>query len=376
VRLLYANCTANVAHTGCLAVTDSQVRSLLSRGHVLQRVYYLSELCSYWTGDAAQSIENLLNSEVGQQLAQADGVVVNGEGTIHHGQGRDLLCLLAAGQRLGKASYLVNAVIQSVEGFDDVLRGLDDLTVRDALSGESLDERQIPHRVVPDSIVDAVFAAHPDVDLSGAVVFTDWHRARDRDVGRSVWRYGQRQANAFFYPLSHACEAYRWRHAVANWKQAEVVVTARHHGVYIAGLAGVPFVALPSNTHKVEGTIKMAGLPIPFCEHGEDLEAHVQFAKRNRGIFEDFRSFLLDQRPLSMFDKLPAASGPTMEAEDVEAQVQSFFWDVHKLHVSQPELVNAYQRRFFRRERRRDAAHRLLAGPQRLLRRLAGTRQA
>ena len=51
-------------------------------------------------------------------------------------------------------------------------------------------------------------------------------------------------SEAICYPLESPEREKDWRHAVADLAQARLVVTGRHHGVCLAGMAGVPLVEL------------------------------------------------------------------------------------------------------------------------------------
>jgi hypothetical protein len=79
--------------------------------------------------------------------------------------------------------------------------------------------------------------------------------------------------------------------------------------VYLAGLAGTPFVALPSNTRKIEGLIKASRIPLPICKTHADLENSTKFATSNPSLFQEFKAFLKQQLPLATFSPLVAACG-------------------------------------------------------------------
>jgi hypothetical protein len=351
MKLVFANCTGNIPHTGCLAVTDSQVRALFSAGHQIVKTWYTGELEEIWRGDRESTLTRLMSSPIVSYLKQADGILVNGEGTIHHDGGKDLLCLLWAAQELSKPTYLVNAVLQEVEGFDDVLSKLNDLNVRESCSSAFLNSRGIENRVVFDSILDAKFSDRCDINLSGRILCTDWHFLRDRDVGRAIWDFHSSRRKSFFYPLHDGFEVFRWQHAVANFSRADAVITGRHHGAYLAGLAGVPFVVLPSNTHKIEGLAKGSKIPIPFCERPADLETKLKYAMANPSIFREFKLYLESQRPLDTFSALPRSSDAPRTGETPEGLVDAFHESIREMHLKTPFRVNSFERRFLKRRR-------------------------
>jgi hypothetical protein len=244
-------------------------------------------------------------SPLGAELRGIDAVVVNGEGTIHHGAGRHLLTILRGAQAMGLRTHLVNAVFQDAADDLDTLRRLDDFTVRDAASSAYLTQLDVPHRVVLDSILEAAFVDEPAVDLSGKVVVTDWHTVRDHDVGGASRRLlADLGDGAVYYPLKSEERAQNWRHAVADLRAARLVVTGRHHGVCLAAMAGAPFVALGSNTWKVEGMLALLPGGLTVCTRLEELSAACREAEHDLNRFREIRHFVEGCRPLATFAAL------------------------------------------------------------------------
>jgi hypothetical protein len=219
---------------------------------------YLGEWAHLWSGDRAGSLRAFWQSDLPRQLSAVHAVIVNGEGTIHHGGGLHLLAILAGAQEMRLPTFLVNAVFQECEQDLQTLRQLDDFTVRDAASSACLKRLGVPHRIVLDSIFEAPFEAAPAHDFRGKIVVTDWHLARAGDVGAASEKLlNELGAGAVFYPLDSPEREHDWRQALADFQQARLVVTGRHHGLCLAALAGVPFVALGSNTWKIEGMLEL-----------------------------------------------------------------------------------------------------------------------
>jgi polysaccharide pyruvyl transferase WcaK-like protein len=121
-----------------------------------------------------------------RDLDACDAVVVNGEGTLHHGAGSEYFAILGAAQQLGKATLLINAVFEAHQGWAQVISRLDDFCVRDLHSLEHARSLGFRCRLVPDSFLAAQFDATPTIDLGGRIVVTDWHPARDADVGMTM----------------------------------------------------------------------------------------------------------------------------------------------------------------------------------------------
>lgn len=301
------NDTASYRHVGCRAVGDSTDRMLFRLGAIVSVRYFVDELNWLWSGSRRRSFEQIWNSSFLRELCGVDAVVVNGEGTIHHGHGLHLLSILEVAQHIGKRTYLLNAVIEDCEGFDDVLGRLDDLAVRDQCSLQYLAARNIPARLVADSILGAAFEDGSDSTFAGKIVITDCVTSRTDCLGALAEvanRYGGRA-------VSYALEgdnALDWPAALRKLRGARLIVTGRHHGVYLALMARVPFVALPSNTWKVEGTLRALGTPdFPYLwSPGADLHALCQSALDDGYDFRPLFDSPFLGTSVTLFDRLAA----------------------------------------------------------------------
>lgn len=61
---------------------------------------------------------------------------------------------------------------------------------------------------------------------------------------------------------------------------------------------------MPSNSHKIEGLIKISGIPIPVCSNARELSSAIRYCKNNKNAYEEFFPFLESYRPLSTFEAL------------------------------------------------------------------------
>ena len=91
----------------------------------------------------------------------------------------------------------------------------------------------------------------------------------------------------------------RFEDIVATLRGAEIYLTAQHHGVYAAALAGCPFITTPSNSHKIESFIDWTGLPIPICMGLEEIAPAMGFALRNRSMYAELADFMASQSVLT-----------------------------------------------------------------------------
>ena len=320
MTIVFFNDTSNNPHIGCQAVTDAQDRFFGRHGQTIIERYYNTELKSLATEpDEKAIVRAIRESPVATAIEKADAVVVNGEGTIHHGRGLELLGVLAVAQQQGKQAHLINAVLEEVPAFYETLRQLDSLTVRDAASARYLDGLNIPHRVLPDSIIDARFSDQPLFRFDGRVLVTDWHGHLNSTTGRVVTQFMNTTDNRIvFYPLRRTDAPVRWRYALAEMRTADCIVTARHHGAYLAAMAGRPFVMLASNTHKMKGFIELAGMDIPYCSSADEIEAGIRYARDHARHFRELQQRLMDYGPLEYFDGTADRGRPVQRVVDRE----------------------------------------------------------
>ena len=108
MRILLANETGSVPHLGCRAVADGHARLLGRAGHAVADRLFLNALRGHEVGDDRDVVAAIeRDTHLMGRVAAVDAVVVNGEGTIHHGAGRGWLGLLQAAQNMGKLTLIV-----------------------------------------------------------------------------------------------------------------------------------------------------------------------------------------------------------------------------------------------------------------------------
>lgn len=276
VNLFLANDTSSSDHAGCKAV----MRSLHK---VLSEIQNISVIGS-------SSHDHAAVDEVA--FDAADILLVNGEGTIHHSgaRARFLLRLISRAKRGGKRVMLVNALFQQYEWSDEnILDGLSLLTVREPRSARFARK----------------FGGSPDTLLDSAAdpLFLAEGVAERLSTGRVI---GGFHAKGLLYDPFAEIEGQRitmrkrnFEDIVATLRGAEVYLTAQHHGVYAAALAGCPFVTTPSNSHKIESFVEWTGLPIPICMSIQEVPSAMAFAIRNRAMYAELPDFFRERSVLS-----------------------------------------------------------------------------
>ena len=174
-------------------------------------------------------------------MERADLVIVNGEGTLHHGRKPELFDLA---DRYNAA--LINATIDEY-ALPDTARKFQYVAVRESLSAEYWEDYfgYMPP-VVPDlSLMQSVpqIPSIRDIGLFDSVVNKDW------DNG---WRTP--------HDPDFVVKAQKYR----RW------VTGRFHGACLAIICGRAFSAYRSNTRKIEGLMMDAGLASDYYKTREE----------------------------------------------------------------------------------------------------------
>lgn len=314
------NCTASAPHIGCLAVTDFHIESLISEGYTIKDIEYAD--CGWqklWKGSINSSLNALEDSRLLKRIRANDTVVINGEGTLHNSAGAGMLIVAKLAKREGKKVYLVNTSAYHLGESAELLKSIDRINIREMRSSKYLKSKNIDHDVILDSLLGANFNNIITHDYQGRVIVMDWHPNRDRDVGKSLLPLVSDDSMDFL-PLNHYVHLEDWRSTVANIRTADLVVTGRYHGVYLAGLAGVPFVTLPSNTDKIQGLLDATKLPLKVTSI-RDINKDIDLARNNKSLYKEFSHYLYSQLPLQTFAALIDGS-PSGQVKPTDGEKQ------------------------------------------------------
>ncbi|HET6161768.1 MAG TPA: polysaccharide pyruvyl transferase family protein [Dongiaceae bacterium] len=222
-----------------------------------------------------------------------DLLVVNGEGSMHHGGQafRDKMQLIETAQRAGRPAFLINTVWQdNPHDFDSALARCRQVVVREVLSQSAIARHGVAAEVLPDLSYFAPVVKDEMIDFKGGIVMTDF---LSRDFGCFV-RLRSRWAER--YPFVDM-RAMSWSSLVRSLKTARLLVTGRHHAVYAACKARTPFLALAGNTHKIEGIMMTAGAEIPVFQKFSELRASIDEAEAWRSRYDLLFDWFERQRP-------------------------------------------------------------------------------
>lgn len=282
--------------------------ALPGRKPCLMKIYFANDTSAYHSGSWAAchyigselrraghtiEIESDRTKIENDQIADADAVIVNGEGTIHHDRRRPihLLTLLRLAQSLGKYTAIYNASWAAMTNdFDDVLRGLDEFVVREIASHRELVTK---HGITPTLRLDAAFwceVSVPERPRTLDAVVTDFFS----NEFQTFVRVGEgRLAERRFLDM----RAQSWQETIDIAASARVIMTGRYHGIYAACKARTPFVAYPGNTHKMQGLLEWSGCPIAVAASPGDILQLSRAASRTPAVFDRFFDWM-EQQPV------------------------------------------------------------------------------
>lgn len=264
---------------------------------ISMRVYVIGDYSKYHAG--CQAVTKVLRQKISEKaeiryspyslpievdlsgLKECDALVVNGEGSIHHDSLRaeHIFSWLSEAQSLGLKTYLVNTVWEAVTINQlrlDVLKNLNGLSVRELMSHEALLETT---GIRSDVCLDLSYY-HPInngdfTNFFGRMVVGDFLETKPAPP-EAIYGYEH------FLPLQN----HDWEYIVRSLMTASLYITGRHHGVYAACKAKVPFATCAGNSHKVRGLMKWAKVDIPVAEDPSGLPEVVQWAQNNPDAYK------------------------------------------------------------------------------------------
>nr|WP_040727896.1 polysaccharide pyruvyl transferase family protein [Thiomicrorhabdus sp. Kp2] len=215
-------------------------------------------------------------------MPKVDAVIVNGEGTIHHGPRRWQAQALAefadyAHNVLHLPAFLINTTLYANEdSLYEYIKRFNRIYVRDRSSFETLQTKQIESQYVPDM----TFALKPNSNYQpskellvvDSVMQTDVPKLKEfskKNQADYCSMIVARPSNYSFWkrPRRFLIEIFKW--AVNEKKRSlnpsdfeaqlatyRLIVTGRYHTVTMCLKNRIPFVALESNTPKISFLLK------------------------------------------------------------------------------------------------------------------------
>lgn len=167
-------------------------------------------------------------------FSRADLLVINGEGSIHHGRN---LHLVELAKRY--PCVLINCVWEENPAHE-ALGLMKTITVRESYSAALLESQGFRCRIVPDvSFASMLLRAHQRPGPTADLGYTD--NVRDRESGFTP-----------FAPTPHA-----YLNELSRYRR---LCIGRFHAAVAASVLRIPFSTWPSNTFKIEGMMQDMGV--------------------------------------------------------------------------------------------------------------------
>jgi len=225
MNVLYANDTSDY-HCGC-SLTCNILTSLIKKYGTITKTLKCPSF-QYNTPDW-----DTVN------LSEIDIIIINGEGTVHHNsRGVQYIIKLAEkAKREGKKVCLINTVIDSVNC---------DMSIFDYISCRESISAQGKYNVVHD----ACFYHQVNYSPGKNILFSD---SVNGGVSNQMKQLFGKHTDSLYVPFDGH---HSYDEMLKSYQSARIVVTGRYHGVVFAMMSGKPFLAIRSNTHKIEGLCK------------------------------------------------------------------------------------------------------------------------
>lgn len=332
-RVVLLNDTSSQNHHGCRRVVGTIRHCLAQRG--------LQIIASWPTGAQWSADRQFL-----RHLASADLVLINGEGTLHHGAARaaDLLAVVEHPACQGKPVALVNTIYQdNPPDWDRWLSRMGLICARDRASQMELQRLGLGVEYAPDL---SLYFETPARTGDATGTYVSYGDSVFPIVKRELQRAYLRDPRARLYLPIHTgirnaggatglSLARRWGNLrgklrartrylrdrghrisddadgfLADLRASSIHLTGRYHGICLAMSCGVPFRAVESNARKIESLLLESGLdPARLASSvAEIAETSPERWQYSAGEAASLSAFLIDGRRRTniMFDRVAA----------------------------------------------------------------------
>jgi polysaccharide pyruvyl transferase WcaK-like protein len=309
-RAFLLNDTSITGHPGCVSVMAA-IRQNMERRSI--------QVMGSWPVGLDWNY-GLQNS---RKFKAASFFIVNGEGTLHNsktrGKARNLLELARLiKSSTGKPVFLVNATIENIEDEHmKLLHHFDRIFVRDSQSRSYLKASGIEANLVPDLSLSAEFNGSPK---TGVPVVTDsvvpsttavLKKCSESVHARFLPMRPPKLRSYLHWALNSPALAQNARNFYAAIAGADWVVSGRFHATLFCVLAGAPFLAVESNTKKIQSTLldifcnadRMIGIDDLKHFDGKVPPLTDEELQRSKKYIENARSL-----HRSMFDQIVASA--------------------------------------------------------------------
>ena len=269
--------TRSAEHVGCELVMENTLRACARGG--------LEVVGLRTTQDAKESLVHGLD---GPRVPPFDGLLINGEGSMHHDRPVPThLCHAARWARdNGKRVVLYNSLWQDNERLNEYLDAFDAIYCRDAQSAAAIERAGGKAQVVPDMVFASKFPEFRVVapgarDADGAILPqpNEWVvvDSIDRRKSERLSKFAASHGYPFLHMDRIGYERLRKKLFIRTGgffpgealvtrflkvlRSGQHVLSGRFHGTCLAMVLGIPVVSVASNTDKLQALHADVGLP-------------------------------------------------------------------------------------------------------------------
>lgn len=283
LRAVLINDTSLNNHYGCAIVTEQIYTMSAANGIIIKATVPLR---ANWKEDKYASA-----------IYSADLVIVNGEGSVHHARSfaKDMLRVVEYCKEHGIPAFFINGVYQENDFETDVLmQQFTKIWVREGFSQKTLAASGIEATVVPDMVIsfepqvsrladhalDVLYSDSVTRDVTQELARRAWENHGGRTEFLTLRKSAKRPSrNGVFYLIDTIRKMRSRRVAGAliynpgvsgHCKSIDdfltvicssrLVVTGRFHMLCICLILEIPFLAIKSNSHKIESMLEDIGL--------------------------------------------------------------------------------------------------------------------
>ena len=234
---------------------------------------------------------------------EADVVIVNGEGSMHHNTGNlniKTKAIRAAKER-GQKVMLVNSVWDSVSSKDmlALLPNIDYISVRELRSWTELNRK---HGLNPDINIDLAYfyPVHMFYELTPnkeKILMGDFFPIYGGQINHKL-----KQHPSFIKHFSGRFKDYdikrskTWSEHLIGLHGAKCLITGRHHDAIACCKVRTPFVSLVGNTHKVDGIFELAGVNLRCATTFGELNDKLERLDEDLPEYEKLFDFMAQQK--------------------------------------------------------------------------------
>jgi len=281
MKICLANNTGHY-HAGCRAVIGTINNQIKENGHML--------LASVGTGQMMDK----------NSVKDCDLLLINGEGTMHH-EGVNKIVLdktIDLAIKYRKPIHLINTVWQAINLHPRYAK-INKIITREVLSRSELRSQNLDADLCLDlSYFCKINYNQPVINFHKQIVVGDFFfqgAGQKPPLATADFQHIDTNHVYFSGKPKLTLQDHVWSTVVMSLGSASLYITGRHHGVYAACKAKVPFVVHCSNTHKVEGLFAWAGVKIPIANNMQQIIENVEWAKEHNEEYLKLFNFMENQ---------------------------------------------------------------------------------